>query len=228
MKTLLLTLTYLVGAGELILAIYFWVTNSKNEIRRVMALLAFSTGMWVILNGLTSYVIPNAFVTVALNLLFIFGFLIALFLVWFSVIYPHPLVRLDSLHKMLIGFVILSYSYIALFTNTIYISYDVGLENPGFVVPGPTFGYFNYSISFLFTIAIAVMLLRRKESVGLQKRNWTILLSTIVAGGLPAIVLNLWSVFYSIRVNPLLAVIPSIFWVAGTIYIIRVSSNNAK
>ncbi len=27
MKTLLLTLTYLVGAGELILAIYFWATN---------------------------------------------------------------------------------------------------------------------------------------------------------------------------------------------------------
>jgi len=48
MKTLLLTLTYLVGIGELILAGYFWKTHSGSEIRKVMGMLSMVTGLWVL------------------------------------------------------------------------------------------------------------------------------------------------------------------------------------
>lgn len=221
MKTILLTLTYAVGIGELILAGYFWVTNSKSEIRRVMALLAFSTGMWVLMNGLTSYTNSSIWIEYFLYALFVFGFGIVLLLVYLGLIYPYPIFALDRLHKILFVTIAAMYTYIAFFTKTIFTEYRIAPDNPGYLTPGPTFVFFQISITLCFFLAIYIFFYRLKRVDGPNKRNIKILLTTVLLGGVPAIALNMWAVFFKIEANPLLAVIPSVCWVLGTLYIIR-------
>src|SRR6185503_6136646 len=94
-KNILLTLTYLVGLGELALAVFFWVTNSKNEIRRVMSLFAFSTGSWCVFSAMSSYTSENTLTFFYTNLSYGFAVLALASLVHVVLIYPYPLYKLD-------------------------------------------------------------------------------------------------------------------------------------
>lgn len=221
MKTVLLSLTYIIGVGELILAAFFWITNSKNEIRRVMAFLTFSTGMWVVLNGLTSYTNPSTWITIALGLVFVFGIIVVTTLVYFALIFPFRIWTFDNLHIFLLYLPSLIFSYIALFTTTIVSSYTLAPDNPGFVNPGQIFNIYQITVSIFFIFTLVVLLLKIKKTDGINKRNSLILFWSILLGGLPAIILNLWLVFFKTSSNPLLAVIFSVAWIGGTSYILK-------
>ncbi len=219
-KDILLTLTYLVGIGELILGVFFWVTNSKSEIRKVMSIMVISTGLWVISNALTSYTNPSIFINVAVNSIFIFAIIFVLSLIYFSFIYPYPIFRFDKIHKLLFISIGIIYSCLAFFTKTIYSSYQITPNSPGILTPGPLFAFFQISIAFLFILAIILLIIRYNKIDGPHKQNLAILIASIVVGGVPAIILNLWATFFAVITNPLLAVLPSGFLIGGTVLII--------
>lgn len=220
MKTFLLVLTYFVGSSELVLGAYFWATNSNNEVRKLMSLMALSTGLWVITNGLASYTNPSVFINVIVDSIFVFAYIFSLSLVYFSFIYPYPIIKIDKLHKSLFLFVGIIYTYLAFFTNTIYSSYTITPSSPGTLNPGPLFIFFQISISITFITAIILLMLRYNKIDGSHKKNLAILITSIFIGGAPAIVLNMLYIIFSIYVNPLYAVIPSVLWVGGTSYIL--------
>ncbi len=220
MKTILLTATYLVGAGELALAIFFWVTHSKSEIRKVMALLAFSTSVWSITNAMTSYVNPSKLVDIALGLIFVAGVFIVTILIHFTLIFPFRLFLLDRLHFFLLYLPAFIFSLTASFTKTIVSSYMVALDNPGFVNKGPLFVLYEVYISVLFLTALMILSKRIKKLDGLHKKNTKIVFWSILVGGTPAIIFNLWFVFFGILVNPLVPVLFGLAWVGGTTWIL--------
>jgi hypothetical protein len=221
-KTILLTLTYLVGAGELILAIFFWVTHSKNEIRKVMALLAFSTGMWVILSGITSYVPYSTLGHYEMALLYISGALLLTALLHLSLIMPYPFIRIDRLHVFLMYFPSVLLSYILIFSRTIVESFDGSSTWAGVVIGGPLYSLYNIYSFLLFTLAISIIFFRIQRLDGLHKKNMQIVVWSVLLGGLPAVVLFLILPIFtpSININSLFGVIPSAVWVGGTTYII--------
>lgn len=220
MKTLLLTLTYLVGVAELILAVFFWVTHSKSEIRKVMALLAFSTGMWVVTNGLTAYTESSLWVDWSLKLLFVAGITTVSSLLHFSIVFPFKTFIFDKLHALSIYIPTLLFTVIMFFSNTIVSSYNVAPDNPGFVHRGPLFLFYEIVVSLYFLLAIAFLFLKLKKVDGLHKANTKLVLFGITLGGLPPVVLNLWFAFFGSFFNPLVAVLFSVFWVGFTTYII--------
>jgi hypothetical protein len=154
MKTLLLSLAYTIGIGELILAGYFWVTNSKNEIRRVMALLAFSTGMWVITSALSSYTSQSPTTIFILKSIYVFGVFLVTSLVHLSIIFPISIVRFDKLHAFLLYIPALIWSCIAMTSNSIVLNYVGTTDSPGLVVSGTLHHTYNYYLLFLFFAAL--------------------------------------------------------------------------
>lgn len=220
MKTILLTATYLVGIGELILAVFFWVTHSKSEIRKVMALLALSTGMWAITNAFTSYTEPSPWVDWNLKITFFAGTIIVSALVHFAAIFPYRHFQFDRLHTFLLYLPAILLGTIVLTTNTIVSSYIVGVDNPGYLIPGPLFSLFQIVISAYYIVAVGILMRKIRRLDGMHKINTKLILFGIALGGLPAVILNLWFAFFGSEVNPLIAVFFSIFWVGFTTYII--------
>lgn len=219
-KDILLTLTYLVGAGELALAIFFWVTRSGNEIRKVMALLAFTSGIWSVTNGLTAYVNPSAAVTLILNILYSAGVLTVAAIVHLSIVFPYKTFNLDRLHAWLLYIPALLLSYITFFSKTIVKSYSVAPDNPGFVQPGELHGFFILVVSVYFFSGIAILIKKIPRLDGMHRKNAILTLWGIIIGGFPAILLNAWFILFDTWVNPLFAVVFSLSWVGTTSYII--------
>ncbi len=222
MKIVLLTLTYLVGAGELILAIYFWVTNSKSEIRRVMALLAFSTGAWVIFSGLSAYTTETAFVDFALALVYVFGTFLMTALVHFSIIYPYPTIRFDWLHKLLLYVPAVIFSMLALLTKTIVSGIDVTTNTPGKVISGPLHHTYNYYLLVLFLVFIVIILFKIRRAEGPMRNNMiAIFVSIIIGGGIP-VWLDLITPNFGLNmnVNYLYGNISTVAWLGVTTFIV--------
>lgn len=221
-KYILLTLTYLVGAGELALAIFFWVTHSKSEIRKVMALLAFSTGVWAMLSAATSYVPYSVFGYFEMALVYIFGALLMTALLHLSLITPYPFVRLDKLHTFLIYFPLSFLSYSLLFSRTVVKSFTGSPTWAGLVIGGPLYSLYNIYFFLVFILAIGIIFFRLRRFDGLHKQNMRIFIWSVILGGLPGVVLFLIlpSFIPDLNVNPLLGVIPSVIWVGGTTYIV--------
>lgn len=219
-KTILLTLTYLVGIGELILAAYFWINNSKSEIRRVMSLLALSTGMWAITSGLTSYTTPSQLVSLSLSFLFFFGALTVTALLHLVLIFPYKIRPIDLLHITLLYVPVGLFASMSFFTKTIVASYSVSTDIVGYVHPGPLFSLYEVYISLVFFAALYILYRKIASLDGLHKKNSRIFFWSVLIGGFPAIALNLLFAFFGILVNPLIPVVFSLFWVGGTSYII--------
>lgn len=191
MKTILLTLTYLVGAGELILAIYFWATNSKNEIRRVMALLAFSTGMWVITSGLTSYVSENTFSVFCMRIVFVSGMLLITALLHLTLVYPTQIQRLDNFHGWLLYLPAIIFGIISLTSNTIVTGFTGSATDTGRIIPGPLYNLYNIVIFGTYILACALLFIRRQKADGIHKKNLNLIFWSVVIGGIPAVIIDL-------------------------------------
>lgn len=222
MKTLLLTLTYIIGSGELILAIYFWITNSKNEIRRVMALLAFSTGMWVITSAIVAYKSTSQINNFINALVFCFGVILITALIHLFLIYPYRILKIDWLHIVLLYFPALIFSASALFTKSIASGSTGGLINVGSVIPCRLYPVYNIILFLIFIIAILLAIYRYKKSDGSNKKNLSIIISSIIIGAIPAVYYDLLNYFINpeMRGNSLWGNIGTIIWVGVTAFII--------
>jgi len=220
-KTILLTLTYLVGAGELILAIYFWATHSKSEIRKVIALLAFSTGIWVVLSAATSYISYSSFGYLLMALVYIFGLILITTLLYLILIMPFPLLKFDKIHKLLMYFPVLIFGFMLIYSKTIIESFTGSATLVGKIIGGPLYGLYNFYLVLIFLTSVVLAFARIKKLDGIHKRNMVILIWSVILGGTPAIILYLIFpiVAPSININDLIGVIPSFIWVGGVTYI---------
>ncbi|GEM_PF-5917806 len=223
MKTFLLTATYLVGIGELALAVFFWVTHSKSEIRKVMALLAFSTGMWVILSALTSYVSYSELGKYQVALVYVFGLVLLTCLVHLTLIFPFRLIHLDRFHVFLMYVPVIIFSYISLATSLIVLTFTGDPNNVGDIVGGPLYGLYNIYAFILFIASIIILITRARKLDGLHRKNIQIFGWSVFLGGLPGVIFYLLIPTFSpqIIINSLFGVLSSLIWVSGTTYIIN-------
>lgn len=222
MKTLLLTITYLAGTGELMLAIYFFVTNSKNEIRRVMALLSFSTGIWSILSAATSYSPYSTMGFYGVAGSYFFGALLVIASIHLSIVMPYPPFRFDTLHAWLLYLPVAIFGYIIFFSKTIVASFSGTSEWSGVIIGGPLFGLYNIYFLINFLLVLGMFSYRLRNTEGVYKRNIRVILWAYVLGGLPAAV----QYFFIATINPdanlntLVGVVPTVLWVGGVSYIL--------
>lgn len=215
MKTILLILTYAVGIGELILAIYFWVTNSKSEIRRVMALLAFSTAGWGITNALT-----DAHYTFIGVLPYVFGTLMLTTLLYFAVIFPYRNFIFDRLHTFFLYLPWVFFSFLILTTKTVLTDLYI-TNNASYTSPGSLFPVFNVYLALLYFSGMALMLWKVRNSEGLVRHNMVIVFWSLLLAGLPGVFFAILHMMKDVPFNYLYGPIASIFWLGATTYIVR-------
>lgn len=221
MKTFLLIATYLVGVGELVLALYFWMTRSGNTIRKVMALLAFSTGVWVLLSVFIAYKEPSNLVLVVNQLVYVFGILLVTALVHLAILFPIPIVRFDRLHAVLLYLPALIFSAISVSSGAL-VSDTVGSQIVvGYPVGGPVFPIYNAFLALLFLTGIAIMFLQMKRTDGFMRRNISFIAWSFVLGGLPAVYIDLFgTTFHLMSPNYLIGNLATIIWLGTTMYIV--------
>lgn len=223
MKTLLLTLTYLVGAGELVLAWYFWKTNSGNEIRKVMALLAFSLGMWVITSAFVAYKPDdNLFLILTSRLIFVFGSLLLTSLFHFTLIYPYPVRIFDQYHKILLYIPAVIFSLIAVTSNAIYQGAYASETVAGQVIPGPVYNHYNVYLLLLYVLSIVIMVRRLPTLSGDHQKITRLMITAVIIGGLPAVVIDLVMplVVPNIVPNSLYGNLFTGVWLGATSYVV--------
>lgn len=222
MKIFFLTSTYLVGIGELILAIYFWVTNSRNEIRRVMALLAFSTGAWVVCSAFAAYRPESPLMLSVNRSIYVFGVFLITALLHLAIIFPYPTFRFDRVHGYLIYFPAAVFSFIALFTKTVVegitqVNNAVGKLNYGEVTP-----IINIFIFLVFILSIILLVKKYKKVDGFLRQNILFFVLALILGGLPALYVDIIFPTFSLKGEPnfLIGVMGSGLWLFMTAYII--------
>ena len=214
-KTILLTLTYLVGIGDLILAIYFWVTNSKNEIRRVLGLAFFAVAMWGITNTQTR--IESTFIGL---LPYVFGPLALTSILHFSIIYPLRKFSFDKLHAGFLYIIWLLFSYLVIGTKTVII--DVFSRNgASYTTPGPLFFLFNIYLGILFVGTLIILVSKFKNLDGMYRQNVKIAFWSILIGGLPGIYFAVFHFAKDLPYNYLYGPIGTIIWPITTLYVVK-------
>lgn len=223
MKTILLILTYAVGIGELILAIYFWVTNSKSEIRRVMALLAFSTGIWVITSGLTSYVEQNSVTTAFMRIVFLSGALLITALLHLTLVYPTQMAKLDRFHGWLLYLPAIIFGIISLTSNTIVNGFTGSATNSGRIIPGPLYNLYNIFVLGVYILSCVLLYVRKLRADGIHRKNLNLIFWAVVIGGIPAVVVDLIIPIVSKGVyhNASYGAISTVIWLGVMTYIVR-------
>lgn len=220
MKIALLSLTYLAGITELFLAIYFWVTNSKNEIRRLMALMSLVVSIWAFSNALSAYSNPGPIVTFSIATLYVAGILLVTLIFHFSIIFPHKIFYFDRFHAFLLYTPAVIFAYIEIFSKAIVAGYTIAPDNPGYIIVGPLFGLYNFCLTILFLASLGLLFYKFKKSDGINRKNLQLVFWSILIGGAPAISINLWAIFFAVQINPLISVVFTLIWVLLTTYII--------
>lgn len=221
-KTILLTLTYLIGLGEVGLAVFFWATHSKSEIRKVMALLALSTGLWVITSGLTSYVAESAITIFYMKLLFAAAVVLVTALVHLALVYPFQLIRLDRFHTWLLYAPTILWCVISFFSGAITTGFTGSADMVGQVHPGNLYSLYNIYTFLLYFVALIVFIWRWKITEGVHKKNLMLIFLSVLIGGIPAIVIDLLMPLFNSGLYPNVdyGAVSTICWLGVTTYIV--------
>ncbi len=215
MKTLLLALTYLVGIGELILAIYFWATNSKSEIRRVMAILAFATAGWGITNAMT-----NSEYSLVGVLPFVFGALLLTAMVHFAIVFPYRKFTFDRLHVLGLYLPWAFFSYLLLWTRVVVADMYL-VNNAGYTTGGSIFPAFNFYLALLYFLGLGLIIWKLTKLEGVAKKNTMIIFFSLLIAGLPGVFFAIFHFMENVPYNYLYGPISSIVWLGATTYIVR-------
>lgn len=221
MKELLLTLTYLVGAGELVLAWYFWKTNSGNEIRKVMAFLALVTALWVITTAFITYAEPSTVVQLRSDFVYTFGVLIVTALFHFALVFPWPTLRFDWLHYVMLYIPAIIFGYINFASDEIVGQYVSSNTLSGIWYGGSLFPLYNGYLLLAYIAALVLLFKKYRRSDGIHRINLRIVLWSIILGGAPAIVADLVTpLLLQYAKYPLIGTLSTVFWLGGTTYIL--------
>lgn len=188
-----------------------------------MALLAFSTGMWVLSSTFTAYKPNEGFYEIISSFVYVFGILTVSLLVHLVAIFPYPLFKVDRLHKVLFYIPSLIFILIALVTNGIQLSATGGDNEPGKVIPGPIYGIYNLFVTFLYLFTVGILVNRLGRLEGFQKKFLSFLLIAVIVGGLPAVIIDLILPVLNPKteVNYLYGVLFTGFWLGTTVYLVN-------
>lgn len=221
-KDILLVLTYLVGAGELALAIFFWVTRSGNEIRKVMALLSLSTSIWVVFSGLTSYVVQNPVTTIYMKIVFAAGIFLVTALLHLTLVWPFQVTRLDKLHGWLLYAPAVLFSVISFVSNTIVVGFTGSPTDSGRILPGPLYNAYNICVFGIYLVAVILLFARQRKMDGIHRKNLRLIFWSVVIGGMPAVIIDLIIPIVTVGVYPNAnyGAISTIAWLGATTYIV--------
>lgn len=221
MNHLLVSITYVVGVGELALGLYFWKTNSNNEIRRVMAFLALVTGLWVIANAASAYTLENSLTVFADKATFALGAFILTALFHFALVFPYPMRRLDTLHYIFFYLPAVAITWVMMNNNTLIAASDFSPTQQGTWTGGPLYSLYNFYLFSLFVSTFLLLLQRYKHTDGIHRRNVLLVVYSILLGGLPAVILG---IFLPLLNNsgqfPLVGPVSTVIWLGFTSYII--------
>lgn len=220
MKTLLLTATYLVGIGELILAGYFWKTKVGNEIRRVMALLVLFTALWVLFTVFNSYsTSPHAeFID---KFTYTFGVLLVTALFHFAIVFPYPMMRLDRLHYVFMYLPAAIFSVIIFRGHYIVSHYFSSATLSGQWIGGPLYWLYNLYLLGLYLAAMLILLRKLKTTDGIHHKNLVLVIWSILIGGAPGMIFDvIMPLIFNQARYPLIGTLSSVSWLALTSYIV--------
>lgn len=222
MKTIIVLTTYAIGIGQLALGVFFWFTNSKNEIRRVMAVLSLSTGLWTIINTFTAYRDHGAFLVLSNQMTYIFGLLLLTAFVHLTLVFPYRFFSFDRLHVLLLYLPAVIFSVIAVSSNTIVDSVSItGPNDPGRIVGGPLYSLYNIYLALLYLTGLIILLYRIRKMDGSHKSNAKIVFWSVALGGLLAVYLDLLAPVFGLpSINFLYGNVASIIWLGLTTYIV--------
>lgn len=223
MKIFLLTAAYLVGFGELILALYFWMTRSGDTIRKVMALLAFATGMWAVLSAATSYVGETTLTTLYMKLVFVFGIFLMTALLHLVLVFPLQLFRMDIFHVILLYIPAVIFSVISLTSKAIVEGFTGSSTISGIVIPGPIYNTYNIFLCLPYIASLVALHYRKKQLDGVIRNNISILFWSIIFGGVPAVAIDLVIpvLFPTLYLNTLWANLATVIWLGAITYVVR-------
>lgn len=221
MKTALLTATYLVGIGELILAGYFWKTRSGQEIRKIMTVFALATGIWVISSALVSYRESSFFVDVNVRIIFIAGALLLTSLLRLAILLPYKTFTFDRLHAFLLYVPVLLITYMMIVGETIVRGYQVTPHDVGVVIPGPLYSMYNGYLLLVYLASLWILLMKYRSTDGSARRLTELVLWSIIIGGLPAVLIDLIiPLFSDVYINSLTGNLFTAVWLGVTSYIV--------
>ncbi|MBI2984614.1 MAG: hypothetical protein HYY50_03245 [Candidatus Kerfeldbacteria bacterium] len=220
MKTILLTATYLVGIGELILAVFFWVTHQKQEIRKVMAFLAFFIGAWVVLNALTSYREPSHLVDLLLPWVFIASFFLITALVHVVILFPFPTIRLDGFHRILLYLPAAMLSYSFFISDDFIQGYKLTPDTTGQIIPGDLYSLYIIFFTLALLTSVGLLIQKIRRSDGVHHRHLKKLLSAILIPGVPGLIFSVFNFGFQVSYATLIAPVLSGVWLGLVTWII--------
>lgn len=202
------------------LAGYFWKTNSGSAIRKVMVLLAFSTGMWVIFTGTFTYrwILLDYF-DLGISFVYFFGILFLTALLHLVILFPHKIFPFDRLHTVLLYIPTLILGFAA-FTPAIIKENITPSSGYTTSYPGPAHWMFNSYLFLMYAMVIILLIVKIKRFDGFSRDNAKTLLWGIILGGLPIVFLDLVLTTLGIYPNAAVASLFTVVWLGFTTYII--------
>lgn len=221
MKTALLLLTYSVGIGELILAIYFWATNSKNEIRRVMALISFSLGMWLFLVAIIAYNNGN-WVLYVDRIVYAIGAILLTAVFHLTVVYPYKLFSFDRLHIVLLYIPAFLLAILSIFTPAIIKGVILGTAiDSEQDIGGVAHPLYNGILLTFFLLSIGFLFFRLSRTSVPQRNDVKLILTSLILGGAPSMYVDVVAPLFGFPVfNYLYGSVFTGLWLGVVIWIL--------
>lgn len=186
-----------------------------------MAAFSFFVGIWVIASSINAYAQATTFANLISSVAYSAGVLLLTFLLYFSVIFPHPIIRIDKLHKLLIFIPALIFIFSST-TKSLEIKYFAQNNYTNEIEKGPLLIVYNNYLTLLYIISVISLYFQTKKSGTFLHSKPALVFWSVILGGLPAVIIDLIVVSYfpTININSLYAVLGTAFWLGITSYII--------
>lgn len=221
MKELLVILGYYVAIGEMILALYFWRTNSGSQIRRVLALLAFATSLWVLSIVSIAYAQSGIGWDNQFKLAYVFGPLVTTALLHFSLVFPFPNVRLDRWHIILLYVPWIILTWMTLASDAIVSSFRSSPIFSGEWTEGKLFIPYAFVLAVSYMVAVIVMINKHHTLDGVHKNNLRIVILAVLIGGIPGMLVDvIIPIFTGLAQFPYIGTLSTGIWLGAMSYIV--------
>lgn len=221
MRTAIVYLGYLVALGELWLAIYFLRTHSGHVVRKAMAALALSTGLWVLSTTVAMYAASTPLADVAVRLTYVFGVMMVTSVFLFALLYPIPSLTFDRWHIFLLIIPIGIFTVLFFGSNIIIESYFSSSIVQGQWFGGNLYNLYNAYLILLYSLSIILLLSKRNRVDGVTRRNATLVFWSLFLGGMPGVINDLFIPFFTNSAkNPAIGTLSTVIWLGTTSYIV--------
>jgi len=188
-----------------------------------MALFALSVALWVLFSAFVAYKSHSDSREVINKLIYFFGIFLVTSLLHLVCVFPYPFRILDVFHKVMLYVPAVIFSYIALTTDTIVSGFYASEAFAGLVVKGPVYNLYNSYLFLLYILSVSLLSYRIQKFDGVHLRYAKYLLSGIVVGGLPAVIIDLILPMVAPRILPnyLWGNLFTSVWLGVTLYAVR-------